>query len=120
MEDLLAHELAHSCLPLSEHHGPAWKDMYLAILSEGYGLDIPWPGSEKGYRSTGYGYDYAKAVQCIETQLRQHLTKNCAPRSLRPKFLRRLGKRSGVAAISGKSRGGGIRTPECQDQNLEA
>jgi len=43
---IVAHEIAHVCVADEEHHGPAWRSMFLAILAEGYGLRTSWPARE--------------------------------------------------------------------------
>jgi hypothetical protein len=49
---LVAHEIAHVCTADEEHHGPAWRDMFLSILGEAYGLKTSWP--VKGGKSIRY------------------------------------------------------------------
>lgn len=49
MAVLVAHELAHLAVADEEVHGPAWRDMFLRILNEGYGFrthqgdPLRWP-----------------------------------------------------------------------------
>jgi hypothetical protein len=43
---IVAHEVAHVCTADEEHHGPAWRNMFLAILEKVYGLKTTWPVKE--------------------------------------------------------------------------
>lgn len=41
--NILTHELAHRLVPDDENHGPAWRNTYLRLIREGYGIDLLWP-----------------------------------------------------------------------------
>lgn len=41
--NILTHELAHRLVPDDENHGPAWRNTYLRLIREGYGIDLEWP-----------------------------------------------------------------------------
>lgn len=41
--NILTHELAHRLVPDDENHGPAWRNTYLRLIREGYGVDLLWP-----------------------------------------------------------------------------
>jgi hypothetical protein len=38
---LMAHELAHAILPAREHHGEAWRRMFVLIVCEGWHIGSP-------------------------------------------------------------------------------
>ena len=43
MATLVAHEIAHIATATGENHGMAWRDMFLAILRDGYNFEVEWP-----------------------------------------------------------------------------
>lgn len=56
---LIAHEIAHIATANGENHGAAWRDMFLAILRDGYNFDVGWPINEAEKR---VGYNFAHDI----------------------------------------------------------
>jgi hypothetical protein len=66
---LIAHEVAHVATPDAARHGEEWRQMFLAILRDGYGLDVPWPTAETGRRAS-YHDAHVAFVKMLEGEER--------------------------------------------------